>query len=225
MARLKSRQKFIPGGFQFVQPETQWRLPVNQSFDVGVMCIVNHRIANPHLARVHGWATDPDAVAEELDLYNTRICEVNGWTDYIQGGEPTALPKVTLPRPTRHPLANVAAGGETLVEWIKSGAEAVPSSLSDARAMVCRDCPKNGKGGLERFFTQPVAEAIRAAVSSRSGMKLSTPYDDLLNVCTACSCPLKLKVHLPLSQIISKMDPSVMTQLDRGCWILSESNK
>src|SRR6266576_1258402 len=105
MARLKSRQKFLPGGFRFLQPETQWTLPVNQSFDVGVQCIISHRKANPYLIQANGWSVDPDAVAEELDAFNTRICEVNGWADYIQtGGEPTAVPKAKFPQRNLSPL-------------------------------------------------------------------------------------------------------------------------
>lgn len=229
MPSLRSREKFIPGGFRFVQPETGWTLPVNQSFQIGVQCIINHRLGNKWLTEKHGWSTDFETVANELDAYCCAICKAAGWDAYVQeGGPPPPIPK-SFPSPQRRPsqvlhrLGNVAAGSETLVDWITSGAEAVPQSLADHRAEICAKCPMNGKGDFTRWFTVPVSNAILAAISSRSEMKLSTAQDGVLNVCEACSCPLKLKVHLPIERIAKTLDGEARTRLHRSCWIPTES--
>jgi hypothetical protein len=55
-----------------------------------------------------------------------------------------------------------------------------------------------------------------------SDRKLSTMVDAQLNVCVACLCPLKLKVHAPLEFIARHMDPETRAALDPQCWMLAE---
>jgi hypothetical protein len=73
--------------------------------------------------------------------------------------------------------------------------------------------------------------------------KLSTPYDDRLNVCKVCLCPLKLKVHTPLKYISAHMNEAVLADLmkvgqpdkelerlgqkneDPKCWIVEERTR
>jgi hypothetical protein len=109
-----------------------------------------------------------------------------------------------------------------LVEWLASGAEAVPQEKANARAAVCAKCPMNEKGDLLRFFTKPVSEAIRHALSLRSEWKLETPDDFRLGVCTACDCPMRLKVHIPIERIREKLKPEIKSRLHPDCWIPKE---
>lgn len=222
MPRLRNRQRSIPNGLTFIQPQTNWQPRKGSSFQGIVESLIAHRRANPRF----NLSTDPAAVADEVDAFNAAICERMGWNDYIisgaDGGQPAAVP---FPDPKGKSLlnqvGNVVAGSETIVDWIKSGAEAVPEPKSTARAKICVTCPKNTtEGGLLRWFTKPAAAAIKAAVASRKGFNLSTPVDDKLGVCSACSCELHLKVHLPLERIKPHMDIAVLEALDERCWIL-----
>jgi len=233
MPRLANRQKQIPNGLKFYQPETKWSPRPFASFQGIVESLIAHRKANPYLTTLHGWSVDPVVVADEVDAFNAAICERMGWTDYLGtgqsagGGQPVAAP-FTGPVQTRgqtllRRAANVAVGVETLVEWISSGSEAVPSELSEKRAAVCVNCPQNERGDLLRWFTKRAATAIKAAVESRKAMNLSTTQDEKLGMCNACGCELHLKVHLPLSRIKSRMTKEVSDALDANCWIRNES--
>jgi hypothetical protein len=223
MSRLKDRNKFIPNGFVFYQPETGWQPQRMQSFETIVGAIIAHRNANAWLRDKNGWPTDHDAVADELDRFNTKICQQMGWTSYISEGTDTSPPPpMPLPQRLLRKGANVAAGAEILVDWILDGAEAVPSQQSTARALVCTTCEKNGKGDLLSIFTRPAAEAIRRTVQRKNAMNLTTIHDDALGVCTVCDCPLQLKVHLKIEAIAAKLSPAVQSELPEWCWIRKE---
>src|SRR5215813_15336613 len=112
MPKLKSRERFIPGGFQFRQPETNFQAPFQASFETIVQALIAHRKANPHLVTTHGWSVDPNQVREELDNYNARICKQMGWTDfYYDGGAPEApINPRSMPRPALQAIAGVVDG-------------------------------------------------------------------------------------------------------------------
>lgn len=228
MPRLISRQKFIPNGFKFYDAVLKWTAPANASFAVICEGLRAARTANPGLTRSKGLNVDPAAIAEEVDAYNAAICEAHGWNDYISGsgGAATPFPQSARPAFNLNQRAKaVVAGSEVLVEWIASGAEAVPQQQSHHRAEVCSKCPLNGRGGWERWFTVPAANAIRAALRHKGEFRLSTPFDDQLGVCEACLCVNALKVHVPFNKFFPKMEQAAKDSLDPNCWIRSEMAK
>lgn len=242
MYRLKNRQKQIPNGYQFYCPVLKYKPLKWSSFDVICQGILSSRKANAGLAKANNLSFDPGAIADELDAYNTAICQAHGYTDFITdgvGGPPPAPPFPVGQRLYANPnqqgqqssriqrLKNVAVGADTLVEWIASGAEAVPQEQASSRASVCAVCPKNGKGDWTTWFTAPVANAIRATISRKREMKLETPYDDQIGICTACDCPMELKVHVPFEKFFPKMSETAKVDLNKQdpvCWIITEGN-
>jgi len=83
----------------------------------------------------------------------------------------------------------------------------------------------NGQGDFTQWFTVPAAELIRRRVEKAQGRGLTTPRDDMLNLCLACHCPLKLKVHVPIKWIDRVLSAEQKEKLKGGkdCWILAES--
>jgi len=225
MVRLKQRNQ-IPDGIVFRQPETNFSTRPHSSFRGMVEAVISHRKANPEHTRIHGWSTDRDQVAAEIDSYLAVACQTMGWNQFIMEGSaasPRPVPSSRLASLRRGVSASVV-GAETLVVWLKSGAEAVPEPQANARAAVCVRCPKHGKGDWTAIFTRPASEAIRVAVEQRKEWKLSTEFDDELNICEACNCPMKLKVHMPLDQIRAKMKPEVWESLPGDiCWMKKEA--
>lgn len=115
-----------------------------------------------------------------------------------------------------------------LVEWLASGAEAVPQEQATGRGQVCAGCSLNEPGDLSNFFTRAASEAIRKALNTRREWKLETALDKKLGVCGACLCPLKLKVHLPIDRILAKILPESLDYIRAnapGCWLLKETPK
>lgn len=226
MVRLKNRQ-IIPDGITFRQPETGFTTRAHSTFRGMVDAVVMHRRANPELARIHKWTLDPNGVADEIDSYLAIACQSMGpnWGHFITEG--SADPPRLQPPPQSSQLRRVAVasvvGVETIIEWIKSGEEAVPQELADKRAATCLICPKHGKGGWLSMFTKPVQDAISKAIQQRKEWNLSTQHDDKLEVCEVCDCPMKLKIFMPLNTIVSKMKPEVFQKLPPDiCWIRKE---
>ena len=150
-----------------------------------------------------------------------------GWAGMItwpSGGD-LIPPPFTPPRaqPSFFQRArNVVVGAETLVDWITSGAEAVPPPQANARAAICAACPLNEAGDLLKFFTLPVAAAIRRAYNLRRDWKLETAFDERLGVCGACDCVTKLLVHIPLATKLAHISAPAKAKLNSSCWITAE---
>ena len=218
MPRLKDRQRQIPNGFKFAIPEVNYQSAPFASFDAIVNSVTAIVTANPALTQARGWPASRNDVADWVDQFNAQWCDRNGWHDYINGrgeGEP---PKFGPP-----PGAALVAGGRTLADWIGEGANPVAHELAEARAAVCARCPQNQPGDLANFFTRAASEILRQQIETAKSLELATSLDSKLGVCAACSCPMRLKVHTPLPNILRHLLPESRAALDGKCWILKES--
>ncbi len=228
--RLRDRNKQIPGGFRYYQPETNFFPAPWSSFESCVQQIIKHRLGNPWLVEKNGWSLEPHLVSIELDVYNTKICKEMGWNDYIMDGDAgeSLIPFPQAPtsgssfsRIGRYGR-NVAAAVSTIAEWEIAGGRVVTQQQADARAAVCVKCPKNVKGDLLSFFTKQAARLIALQLDTKNNMKLATALDAQLGICDACGCVNKLKVWCPKDIIDLKMAPEIKAQLDPACWIFHE---
>lgn len=223
------------GGWKFRQPQTNWDNPYAMvGFDASVKAIIKHREANKALTTQFNLSTDYDEVADELEAFNRR-----------RVGLP-APPAPSFFQPGRSgPVGEAAAAGTnwyrrivrtgtgmaTLADWLGTDGKPVDPALAEQRAATCAGdpadpktkCPQNQSGDLISFFVKPVAELLRRQLAERDNLGLKTGRDGQLGVCDACGCPLKLKVHVPLSFIKKHIKEPEWKQLDPRCWILRES--
>lgn len=224
---LASRNNFPPGGFKFLQPETGWSAPEWQSFDVVVRALIDHRKANPALAKKNQWSLDYDTVANEVDAYNAAICQAHGWTQFITGDPSLPFPRTRSPLLSRLESAagsvnRVAAGVRTLLDWLGAGGKPVDALEAENRAAICVTCPLNKPGNILSYFTQPVAKEISLQLEMKNKLSLSTSKDASLHICTGCDCPLKLKVFVPMEHILKFTTEETKKRLDARCWILNQ---
>jgi hypothetical protein len=105
-----------------------------------------------------------------------------------------------------------------LIDWLPTGVT-VEAPLSTKRGETCAACPKNSDKAFASFFTQPVSDRLRKMLEARKDLKLETPSDDKLGVCEVCLCPMKLKVHVPLQDIVTKTKPATLAEFPPNCWI------
>jgi hypothetical protein len=222
--RLKNRWQSPIGGFMFTEPTTGAQLN-GWGFDALVSEIVAHRRLNPRF----NLPTDPNVVAQELDLQNAmRMQATRGGDLYIMqdgGGGGVNF----TPPPRRNLAARVAATGgrlgsgiSVLADWLGDGAQTVPPEQANARAAICAKCPQNKPGDWTTWFTAPAAAFIKTQLEHRKQMKLTTPDGDKIAMCQACGCQLHLKVHVLLPYIKSKLSADMQSKLDPACWILAE---
>ncbi len=230
---LKDRNHHIPNGFTFYQPETGWRPRPKQSFMSVVQQLYQHRQGNPHLAAQHNWRMTMPEIESEVDDFNAKVCIANGWNKFVFSLEGGGLPpKPIALSPSDQKQINAAAGlakkiwsgVKTINDWIESGVSPVSANVSMMRAATCASCPQNGKGDFTSWFTKPAAGAIQKQVEKLAARKLSTPFDNQINICEVCLCPLKLKVHTPIKFIKDHLTDTVIGDLKQvsGCWIIKE---
>lgn len=231
MNRLKDRNKQIPNGYKMRLAAARWESPPFMSFTT--LCQATAKVvrANPALAAANHWPTDDAGIEQMVESYQVRLCEVNGWSDYLATAMgPPEPPKILPPHSPRAHFARLAAGASTLLDWLGEGGVPVAPELAASRARVCAGdpadpasaCPQNQPGDLLSWFTKPASELIRKQLEKRKDLNLSTPDDERINICDACGCPLKLKVHVPLADILRRIPAESRSALDPRCWILKE---
>jgi hypothetical protein len=220
MVRLASRQKSPINGFQFFESTTGRRFN-GWSFDAMVSEIQKHRLANPRF----GLSTNREDIGHELDYQNAlRMQQIPNADSYITSDDmpppnPQVPPSQSHWQPSVAGASRLVAGAQTLSDWWLDGAQPIPEHEANERAAICFKCPKNERGDLSNYFTRSASEMILKAVERRNSMHLRTDFDERLGVCSACECPLKLKVHVPKPTILKHMDQAVIQKLDPICWI------
>ena len=232
MPRMKNRWEHPPGGFQAIQPEMGQATPFTGSFNAVAEQLLALRQANPFLCERHGLSTDMASIEAEIDFYNATRCIAGGWTQFVILDDPasasagyTAPPAQKKIRAAAGAAKNIAAGISLLLDWVGPSAKAVPNELAEKRASVCATCPLNGQGGLLEYFTSAAAEKIRTQLAIRADLQLKTSLDPQLGTCTACSCWLPLKCHVPIEFILAHTSDEVKSKLDPRCWVLAESKQ
>lgn len=217
---LLSRNNHPPGGFQWWQPQTRWRLEGGLPFNDTVRAILQHRKSNPSA----GLSLDPSAIAEELDNYTcARLMNDPRWCAQKKTTNPTLTSSFPNPVPRDAPLveavANIAHGAETLVGWLGHGMKAVEVATANDRAKICVTCPMNVQGGFLERVTGAIGVAIKAAMELKEKVQLKTQFDDQLGTCDSCGCALKLKTWVPGPEIKANLQPGDLEQFDQRCWI------
>jgi hypothetical protein len=120
-------------------------------------------------------------------------------------------------------LHRLRSGASALSYWWLEGEEPVSQDLAQARANICKTCPKNQDPSLFEALTGTAAVAVKKALELKHERRLSVEGENLLNVCEACGCDLKLKVFVPMKVVLRTGLPDYFTDLVPNCWLLSES--
>lgn len=232
----KGRQFQIPNGFKFklaLGPNKFWEPPPFSSFDQVVAGAKAVILNNRALAAKNHWPTDSHVIADWVEDYNAHLCAANGWTDYYENPGGLGLPKRSAAQQrslakelvaAAAKVKQLAAGYVAIRQWKVSGDPAVPAAQSAARAAICAACPQNQAGDWTAWFTKPAADMIQRDLEKLQERQLSTPSDPALKFCQACSCPMRLKVHVPVEFIRPTVTPEIAFELKKGrdCWVLSE---
>jgi hypothetical protein len=216
-----------PGGWQWHEAATGWWAPhpIGHTFDQQVQNIIKHRSANPAITAKHKLPTDPTTVGRQLIQFQQA-----------RGALPPDSPPKLTPPPLSLPrmsgavvgavavVKKLAAGAATLLEWEESGMPHVEPEVAENRASVCARCPKNQQGkSLTEYFTVPVSDLFNKRFRKMDELNLRTTYDDQLNVCQACLCPMRTKVWFPTDMVVKRLKPEQKSQLNQAnprCWIL-----
>lgn len=224
---LKDRNRQIPGGLTFIQPETSWQPIPWSSFSSICQQLQQHRRGNPWLAKKHNWPLDLPGIEREVEAYVVKICEAHGWHDFISSGSGASPPNWSPPQqPQEGGLVvgakRTVAGVKLVRDWLGSGLNPVERGLATKRAAICVQCPLNQEGNFWQKLDALAAQQVKTLMSIKSDMDLKTDYDERLKSCQACDCWNPLKVWTPLNHILKHTTEEVKSRLDPKCWITNE---
>lgn len=212
------------GGWKFRQPQMNWDNPFAMvGFKASVDAIRKVRTANPAITTKHQLSTDPDVIEGELLAFTRQRLGIKDTPSFFRRSRNLVAADVAAAKAklvTQFRRANT--GAETWRELFGEKGEPVPHDLAEQRASVCVDCPQNKRGDLLSFFYRPVANQLLKLLEEMKGRNLSTSHDANINVCDACGCPLKAKVHVPVDITRRHMKDEERSKLDARCWILRE---
>lgn len=235
MARLLSRSKHPPFGFSLLLPELGMKFPTKGSFNE--ICIAFSRLirANPGPAAKAGWPNpdDHDAIADWVDGHNASRLTALGYTSFVDNsayGVDVFYDAAYQEAQKKTSLASVAgrvsAGAALWLELFGPEGRTVDQSLATSRAATCLVCPKNDTTtSLFNIFVAAVARALGGLFEIMKDKELSTPHDAKLGVCSACLCPNRAKVHVPIERVLTHTDEPTMAKFNKEnplCWVLSE---
>lgn len=217
--KLISKNTLPPGGWSYVQPETNMKFDGMVGFSEQVGIIVRHRKANSLPGAT------PSTVANDLEQYTcTRVpgsCMSGAVSGVKKNSSQNQEGSPAFRAATAYEKAESAAS--IVSGWLGAGGEPVDQDTSTERARICSACPYNKPASLFDL-SKPAAAAIKLLLKVKGQKSISTPLDESLGVCEVCGCDLKTKVHTPIDHIVSGTDPSIMSLFPDGiCWIRSES--
>ena len=115
-------------------------------------------------------------------------------------------------------MKNYVAGIMTIADWFGEGMNPVEPTEANRRALVCASCPLNKFKPAEEHFSgfAHTVIGIRRWLKERG---CRTDLDWKLHVCEACSCPMRVKIWVPLEVLLRRMNPESKAKLHSGCWM------
>jgi len=230
---LRNRNNFVIGGWKFFEPSTNWHADPNVGFNAVVAQIIAHRKANPHRFKLPD-QINQEAVENELEAYTeARMRSIPGGEAYLIEGAPPAHGSFPTPPRQRRIVGEVAghvvgeakkvvAGVGLISSWLGSGLTPVAQDMANKRASICAGCQFNQEPNALQKLEGAAGQALHLILQAKNDMKLTTPDDDKIKVCTICNCKLAAKVWTPIEHVWSNLKPEVAAKLDAGCWQLLE---
>lgn len=110
-------------------------------------------------------------------------------------------------------------GVKILSEWLGNGGVVVAKEDAQRRADVCLKCPYNQDGP---FLPFAIAAHIHRTLEIKKHLDLSVVDEDELKTCMKCQCNLRLKVWLPLEDLMKGDGRERLPVFPSHCWLKTE---
>ncbi len=228
MPRLKSRNVFPPGQFQFTQPQTGWTAMAGSHESVSIQ-LYRHRLGNRAICQQYKLSTDIEVIRNEVEEFNAARCISHGWLQFVQEAPTQSFRVPTMFRSLSANVVGsvkkVVAGVKAIALWLGDGLTPVPQALAESRAGVCAACDFNGDPNFIEKLSAEGAAQIKEWMAIKNDLALKTPYDAQLKTCKICSCMNGLKIWADLKHINKTVDDEVKAKLPAHCWVVVENQK
>lgn len=116
-------------------------------------------------------------------------------------------------------VSHIKDGAKTLTEWLGEGGITVDQETAQRRTDTCLKCDLNQFGNQ---IVDVVAAAIKKTVELKNDLGLTTNGIKNLETCQLCSCPLRLKIFVPISNVKRSLTPKEFELAPAFCWMVTE---
>lgn len=198
MALLKKRNETPPGGWSYLQRETEFTLKGENEQQL-IDLVVSHRVYKNLKPQ------ERDLV--QLDIERQICTKLGSMECKKEGVEDKWVPR----NPERNviTMSGVLAFSKAAFAFLKSGGELATVEEAKRRAEICRGCPLNQQ--MTGCSCNTFYKVIDATVSGER--KLPG-----LHVCRACDCSLVAKVNLTEDQVRVSNEGRKITWPGSACW-------
>jgi len=118
---------------------------------------------------------------------------------------------------------NIKVGMATLVDWFGKGASPVDKQVAEMRASVCVRCPMNQAGSWTDRWGE-YADTVLGVFWWLKTKGCESTQDENLHICTACDCPMRVKIWVPREMIDDHLPESTKAKLWSECWMRKNEN-
>jgi hypothetical protein len=202
--RFLNRKATPPGGFQFIDPDTGFRIVAN-NYPNFLRLLDEHREGNG-LPLISAPVAE-DQCCRNLDgAARNQFCEDSETSGRIHEG-------------VQLNMSDILRGTKTLLRFKVEGSPTVAQAEANRRASICAECPQNVPfnspcGGL----CDELLGLVEGVVSGRR-----VERGNELKACGVCHCSLPAKVWLPVD-IIRRYESSALTAKypSPHCWLSTQ---
>lgn len=220
--RLKSREKWVPHGFQILLPEIGMKEPITGSFNAVVNAFARIVEKNPALAEKKGWPKDRQSQEDWIDEREAQRMAAHGWLNFVEmeGQPPTIQKKTSLVARVGSVAVGVKTAAAIYADLFGPDGKIVSKEEAERRAAVCVQCPEHDtSGGLKKYLVDKAAKEIMGVFSMLKSKDATTSLDDKLGVCKVCECPMRAKIFIEAHVLKKNLKPEQISKLDPNCWI------
>lgn len=125
----------------------------------------------------------------------------------------------------RDEILNDIEGAKVLKDWWGSTLSPVAQRQADHRSLSCvsgnngEKCPCNKEPRWwERHSKHPIAQAIKHQIETKHQMKMETPLDNSLFMCSCCGCELTTKIWVNIEHVKSHTRQENIDKMPPYCW-------
>lgn len=212
MKRLLNNHRTPPGGWRYVDPDT------NFVFDRGYRSL-EELAAHVRLYRKQNKLSAIKKVSAVIEDWLCAQPDVGQYCHECGAAKDKTLlsppPVEEEPAPEEpRTLRQYLQGAMAYIETVVAGDEGLVSQeVAEKRAAICSTCPHNrptrGHSALGEYTDRKVQELVGNRRTSK---------DDKLWTCRCCTCPLRSKVHFAQNIVQENLSDKEKAKMPGRCW-------
>lgn len=113
-------------------------------------------------------------------------------------------------------------GALVIDEWLGNGGVVISQEDAQRRANTCLECKHNKPGP---FLPFAIAAHIHRKLEIKKHLELEVSGEEDLKTCEKCDCPLRLKLWIPMQDLLRGDGRERLKDFPAWCWMTTETTQ